>query len=289
MPKVTPLYLYDSYTIPSPDDGALYHYTKFDAFLKILEAMSLRTSSLRNLNDLNEANIDSLDWNNDFLMMYKAHDYVKDQFSIISFSKNYIEGSKVELGSNHPAMWSHYADNSNGVCLVLDKNVLIENNQKLLSGRFFKFENIEYNINCAPKHGIEYKHYEDASDFVHNNYRELFFKKHIDWQYEDEERFLVESPEMYLDINGAIKFVVLGCRLSHDSLKLQRMLQLIISPNSKCYRYFNFHSFAEITTSVFGYLTVDAAYKIRDELTDMSRSNDEAKAYLEWHKNYFNS
>lgn len=81
----TPLYLYGNSELPSPDDGAMFHYTKFERFLKILETMTLRSSPLSKMNDLNEANIDSLDWNTDFLMMVKAYRYVKEQCSVISF------------------------------------------------------------------------------------------------------------------------------------------------------------------------------------------------------------
>lgn len=44
------------------------------------------------MNDLNEANIDSLNRNQDFMLMIKAKKYVKEQCSIISFSRNYIVG-----------------------------------------------------------------------------------------------------------------------------------------------------------------------------------------------------
>ena len=277
--------MYGSYAIPTPDDGALYHYTRFENLLKILDSMTLRTSSLRNLNDLNEACIDGLDWNSDFALMYEVHDYIKDQFSIISFSKNYTLNGLCEEGSNHPAMWSHYADDSNGACIVLDKDAFIENNRTWLDGLFHKLEKVDYFIHNAPRHGIEYKQYSDASDFAQRNYRELFYKKHVDWQYEEEERFLVESPVLYLDIMGSIKHIVLGGRLSHDSAKLQEMLQLIITPGNKCYRYFDEHSFAEMVSSDYGYLTADAAYVIRRELNSMACSNDLARRYIEWQQN----
>lgn len=65
----TPLYLYGNTELPSPNDGAMFHYTKFESFLKILETMTLRSSCRGEMNDLNEANIDSLDWNTDYLMV----------------------------------------------------------------------------------------------------------------------------------------------------------------------------------------------------------------------------
>ena len=132
-----PTYLYGSYELQSPNDGALFHYTKLESFLKIIGTMTLRSSPLCKMNDLNEANIDSLDWDTDFLMMIQAQKYVKEQCSIISFTKNYMTGPICEEGSNHPALWAHYAEDSNGVCIVLDKEELLEINKMQLSKLFY--------------------------------------------------------------------------------------------------------------------------------------------------------
>lgn len=280
----TPLYLYGNTELPSPDDGALFHYTKFESFLKIIETMTLRSSPLCKMNDLNEASIDSLDWNRDFMLMIKAEKYVKEQCSIISFSKNYMTGPVCEEGSNHPAMWAHYSEDSNGVCIVLDKDALLEANKKQLSQLFFKMEPIRYGLQNAPKQGIEYDYYNGVSDFVQRNYRELFYKKHIDWSYEDEVRFFVESPEIYLNIEGAIKYIVLGGRLRFDEARLERLIEQMITPGKKGYRYFNMHSFAEMMPTINGYLTVDGAPTIYMQLQKMAKQMVLAKEYLEWHK-----
>lgn len=103
-----PLYLYGSYEMQSPEDGALFHYTKFESFLKIIETMTLRSSPLCRMNDLNEANLNSLDWNSDFMLMFKAEKYVKEQCSVICFTGNYMTGPICEESSNHPALWAHY-------------------------------------------------------------------------------------------------------------------------------------------------------------------------------------
>lgn len=51
-----------------------------------------------------------------------------------------MTGPVCEEGSNHPAMWAHYAQDSNGVCIVLDKNALLEKNENALSKVFYRFE-----------------------------------------------------------------------------------------------------------------------------------------------------
>ena len=283
----TPLYLYGNSDSPSPNDGALFHYTTLRGFLKILEKMTLRSSPLCKMNDLNEANIDSLDWGQDFLLMLEAEQYVKNQCSIISFSKNYMTGTICVEGSNHPAMWAHYADDSNGVCIVLDKNSLIENNKKLLANLFYRMESVSYDLLCAPRDGIIEEAYANVSDFVRRNYRELFFKKHLDWAYEDEIRFFVEAPELYLNIMGAIKYIVLGGRLKDNDQLLSQIIEQIITPGTKSYRYFNLHSFAHMTPTINGYLTVDASPIVFLLLKKMAQKSSLAKSYLDWHEANF--
>lgn len=278
-----PIYLYGNTELPSQNDGALFHYTKFENFLKIIETMTLRSSPLCKMNDLNEANIHSLDWNTDFLMMYNAQEYVKENCSVISFLKNYMTGPICEEGTNHPAMWAHYAENSNGVCIVIDKDIFLNLNRELLMKFFYKIEPVHYSLHCAPDDIIVEGHYESVSEFVQKNYRELFFKKHKDWSYEDEERLFIESPEVYLNIKGAIKYIVLGGRVKNDEKQIRRIVEQMITPGTKTYHYFNMHSFAEMIPTVNGYLTVDASHVIYMQLQKMSNMSHLAKDYLEWH------
>ena len=50
-----PLYLSGITELPEVDDGALFHYTKFDSFIEIIKSMTLKSSPLSKMNDLNEA------------------------------------------------------------------------------------------------------------------------------------------------------------------------------------------------------------------------------------------
>lgn len=282
-----PVYLYGSYEMQSPKDGALFHYTKFESFLKIVETMTLRSTPLCKMNDLNEANLDSLDWNADFMMMFKAEKYVKENCSVICFTKNYMTGQICEEGSNHPALWAHYADDSNGVCMVLDKESLLEINKKKLSKLFYKFGSVDYNIHCAPNEKIMERSYKDVQDFVRTNYKELFFKKHTDWKYEREERFFVETPEVYLNIKGAIKYIILGGRLKNNEESLHKIIKQMITPGTLSYKYFHLHSFAEMLPAINGYLTVDAAPVIDLEVQSMVKDSALAADWIKWYdENY---
>lgn len=268
--------------IKSPRDGSLYHYTRFDSFMKIIETMTLRSSPLCKMNDLNEANLDNLDWSEDFLRMIDAERYVKEKCSVISFTKNYRTGPIYQLGSNHPSMWAHYAEDSNGVCLVLDKHLLHELNRKALRRIFHKTEKVKYRHLCSPEDGVMQHLGTNSSEFVQKNYKELFFIKHLDWRSEQEVRFFAESPEVFLNIKGAIKYIILGERLSKDRERLIRIINQIISPDTQSYHYLIPQSFAEMRPSPYGYFMGQADYCIERVMGQMLNMT---KDYLEWVRN----
>lgn len=58
-----PMYLYHTAELPKKGDGTLFHFTKVESFFKILEDLTLVSSSFRNLNDLNEGNIHNMNMN----------------------------------------------------------------------------------------------------------------------------------------------------------------------------------------------------------------------------------
>ena len=122
----------------------MFHYTSLKSFKKILEDMTLLPSSFEKVNDMNEGNMHNMCLNHIFMVMYEADKYITKHCHILCFAQNYdLHGYSVE-GTNHPAMWVHYADDSNGVCIVIDKDAFIEKNKDVLSAHFHKFEDVEY-------------------------------------------------------------------------------------------------------------------------------------------------
>ena len=49
-----PMYLYHHEELPQRGDGTLFHFTKFESFLKILDDLTLLPSSFGKLNDMNK-------------------------------------------------------------------------------------------------------------------------------------------------------------------------------------------------------------------------------------------
>ena len=267
-----PIYLYHHEELPYRGDGALFHFTKFESFLKILEDMTLLPSSFGNLNDMNEGNVNNMNMNNNFLVMYNAEKYIKDRCRILSFSQNYDIGGFGQEGTNHPAMWAHYAENSNGVCIVLDKDAFVKKNKEVLGKHFYKFEDIVYDIFNTPNDEvINYKE-NTPEEFIMNNWKALFFMKHKDWENEDEHRLFIMDYNGKLSIDGCIKYIVLGRKVFLDASRIKLIMDMVVDPKFICYHKFIPHSFATMCYNYHGYSTMEIAYKIemivRENLLD---------------------
>ena len=267
-----PIYLYHHEELPYRGDGALFHFTKFESFLKILEDMTLLPSSFGNLNDMNEGNVNNMNMNNNFLVMYNAEKYIKDRCRILSFSQNYDIGGFGQEGTNHPAMWAHYAENSNGVCIVLDKDAFVKKNKEVLGKHFYKFEDIVYDIFNTPNDEVINYKANTPEEFIMNNWKALFFMKHKDWENEDEHRLFIMDYNGKLSIDGCIKYIVLGRKVFLDASRIKLIMDMVVDPKLICYHKFIPHSFATMCYNYHGYSTMEIAYKIemivRENLLD---------------------
>lgn len=267
-----PIYLYHHEELPYRGDGALFHFTKFESFLKILEDMTLLPSSFGNLNDMNEGNVNNMNMNNNFLVMYNAEKYIKDRCRILSFSQNYDIGGFGQEGTNHPAMWAHYAENSNGVCIVLDKDAFVKKNKEVLGKHFYKFEDIVYDIFNTPNDEVINYKANTPEEFIMNNWKALFFMKHKDWENEDEHRLFIMDYNGKLSIDGCIKYIVLGRKVFLDASRIKLIMDMVVDPKFICYHKFIPHSFATMCYNYHGYSAMEIAYKIemivRENLLD---------------------
>lgn len=275
-----PRYLYHNAELPARGDDALFHYTKYESFMKILEDLTLLPSSFGNLNDLNEGNVNNMNMNENFMVMYEAEKYINDQCYLLCFSQNYdIQGIGQE-GTNHPAMWGHYAENSNGVCIVIDKEAFVQNNSGILSSHFYRFEDVEYNLFNTPNDDVINYKAKTAQEFIKNNYKPLFFLKHKDWENEDEHRLFIMDYDGKLSIDGCIKYIVLGHRLFLDDSKIKAVLDRVVDPDSACYHKFVPHSFATSCYGPDGYFTHEIAFKI----VQIVKANLSDPRYMEYER-----
>lgn len=278
-----PEYLYYCEEFPQRGDGALFHFTRFDALIKILDDLTLLPSTFRNLNDMNEGNINNMNMDKNFMVMYDAEKYIKEHCQLLSFSQNYAIHGIEQEGSNHPAMWAHYADNSNGVCIVIDKDAFIKKNQSIFKTHFCKFEDVTYSIFNTPSDKEINYNATTAEDFIMNNWKTLFFLKHKDWEHEDEHRLFIMDYDGKLSIDGCIKYIVLGREifLDNSNNKIKEILDKVVNPSSVCYHKFIPHSFATTCYDIKGYSTFEIAFKIL-EVVKQNISEELYADYSRW-------
>lgn len=194
----------------------LYHFTTFEAAVKILATNELRFSKTNNANDILESNrliffnlkaFENKDFDSENIynevMKYRQISLTHDDFKCIPHKYGFCINP----------MWGHYADSGNGVCIVLNKEKLLT---KLSKHNYF-FDKIEYvdnydntlNINSNNNSCI----IENVKEFIANNWHETFFKKTTDWQYEQEFRIVKRANSANngnLDIKGCIDCVIIN-------------------------------------------------------------------------------
>lgn len=275
-----PMYLYHNTEIPKRGDGALFHFTSFKSFLKILNDLTLKPSSFDKLNDLNEGNIGNMNMDENFMVMYGADKYIKKKCHLLCFTQNYNIHGICQEGTNHPAMWAHYADNSNGVCIVIDKKAFIKKNKPILNSHFNKFKNVKYSYFNTPNDNYINKRAKTAQDFIKNNWEALFFLKHKDWEKEDEHRLFIMDFHGKLSIEGCIKYIVLGWNLYSDEKRVKKIMDRIVEPNSGCFQKLIPHSFATTNYNNSGYVT----FEIPGHIVNIIRKNLSDERYANYRK-----
>lgn len=265
---------------PTSINGTLYHFTSAESLFKILEDMTLKPSRIQNLNDLNEGSL--YRFISDFFYdKVKVEDYINQYCSLICFSKNY-EGFPgiVFRGTNHPAMWAHYAKNSTGACIVLDEEKFIERNKEYLQTIFYKLEDVSYDgylLHTKDKVRID----KDCGikRLVEEYYKSIFFHKHEDWKMEDERRLLMIGNEQKLHIDGCIKRISLGNKFVKDKDLMLKLVNYMISREYSCFKQIHPRSFSECINDQTGYVEMEICHLLYDILNDIKTRST---AILEW-------
>lgn len=254
-----PLYFYAMQKFTEGSKRLIYHYTSAGNFFCILNSMSLKLSDFSNSDDLNEANIANVDRISNVMTMNSLEKFIKSRCSYLSF----VRGGDFEFGelegTNHPRMWSQYANKGFGVCLAIDEDRFFDINKKSLSSNFYKFENVQYENKNGASVMIDVPYIEGNDEsLIKRYYRELFFKKHLDWKGENEKRlFGIDLPK-YLSIYEALEFICLGPNFMKDDTSMTKLLDYITNPSLKYKDYLVPQSFASITPYDYGYFADDS-------------------------------
>lgn len=212
----------------------LYHFTsKETALEKILESGKLRLNKFGMTNDPRESKYWLFNYKfsyDDFGKTFKdrndfLNDQLKNHINVICFS---IDDPNSDLDHNnrngymHSRTWAQYASNHNGICLLFDKNKLVNSVIEKYSSLYIVWnDSVKYNnrteldkpdyltiqTNTITKQSL--------SEHIIKSKNELFFEKRKEWADENEYRIIIYTPELiedhlYFDISDSIIGIIVG-------------------------------------------------------------------------------
>lgn len=163
----------------------LYHYTKFDTAIKILESHSLRFGRLHNMNDIHENDkLSYVDTTGTLINSFPsdlldAIDCEMAKYRQISLTAD--DDKQDKLGFDLHQMWGLYADKGQGVCLVFNKDMLCKQIDDAVLHKIVSYDT-----------SVESFYIANSNDFqsIQRNIQEqaemLFFHKRKEWEHEQE-------------------------------------------------------------------------------------------------------
>lgn len=206
----------------------LYHYTTFTNFCSIWIQQKLKFSEWTNCNDIYERDKiyklsqHSSEYNGKKCPIERFKQFKSNVFEEVEQYKqiSFCVDSKDCAGYASPMMWGHYARDyqRSGVCLEIDSS-------KINFPKGIYQKKVSYNRNLKPTHiiGVNAELEDAAQTFVIKNKKNLFFRKHWHWKYENEYR-LVSKKCPALDISGAISNIYV---LGEDIITLQSIRDIV--------------------------------------------------------------
>lgn len=156
----------------------LFHYTSFNSAIKIIESGKLLYSKLSKLNDPLESHRSIYYYDSSKIEIIQNE---ISKYHQIGLTKDTVRRRGFDIN----AMWGHYADKGNGVCLVFDKNQL----EGQLKKNYVFHKEIQYSYDNSIT--VE----EDVSKYFKEHIDDIFFKKTESWSYEQEYRIIKKIKE----------------------------------------------------------------------------------------------
>lgn len=173
----------------------LYHYTSFNNAIKIIINNTLLFGKLRDLNDINELYRPlSFYYHPHYSNSNNSDDYKKMEDDFYKYQQiSLTEDKNNRLGFDIPAMWGHYGQHGNGICLVFSKKHLTSCLNYEKKRRHIVFDKVKYTKEYSPV--VTYRTDADKKPIPFNKREEkdFFFHKTKDWSYEQEFRVIIKS------------------------------------------------------------------------------------------------
>ena len=207
----------------------LYHYTKFDTAIKILESHSLRFGRLNYMNDIHEN--DKLSYvdttrtpiNSFPSDVLDAIDCEMAKYRQISLTAD--DDKQEKLGFDLHQMWGVYADKGQGVCLVFDKDMLCKQIDDAVLHKI-----VSYDTSVESFYIEKSNDSQDIQRNIQEHAEMLFFHKRKEWEHEQEYRFIKRcsslNKEEYLYYGKALKYIILNSVIEDaDVNKFKKMVK----------------------------------------------------------------
>ncbi|WP_417683206.1 DUF2971 domain-containing protein [Pseudidiomarina aquimaris] len=219
------------------------HYTTFEVAENIIKSKQIWLSGIDRVNDPREYS----DWNlvarldqggiydhevgepireelNKLKKFCKISCFSEDSDSEFDKSppQRYVHLGCIGRCYANPVLWHHYADKHKGVCLVFDKQLLIDNLSNSAGTLPWRADSVEYARGKFARDlfSTEFNYdFHQANDesyperFINERSKDLFFRKHLPWQAENEFRLFLysrcEGP-FRLTFGSALKKIVVS-------------------------------------------------------------------------------
>lgn len=214
----------------------LYHYTKFDTAIKILESHSLRFGRLHNMNDIHENDkLSYVDTTETLINSFPsdlldAIDCEMAKYRQISLTAD--DDKQDKLGFDLHQMWGLYADKGQGVCLVFNKDMLCKQIDDAVLHKIVSYDT-----------SVESFYIANPNDFqsIQRNIQEqaemLFFHKRKEWEHEQEYRFIKRctnlNKEEYLYYGKALKYIILNSAIEDADINIFKKKVKDLNTHSK--------------------------------------------------------
>lgn len=195
----------------------LYHYTKLESALKIIDSQLFKFGHRENQNDPFENLFKRYSYPKSSDMNTTVRDYIRE-LSIYANTKISIGcfGAESDEKDNYkPTMWAHYAENHKGVCFVFDMELLMSEVKKVKIETIIKC--INYHISLlVDEEEIEKNINTHFDKFLRKYNDNLLFAKQIDWSVENEIRIVAFDESFEIPICECLNNIYIGPEMCNE-------------------------------------------------------------------------
>lgn len=204
------------FTMQYDDGNHLFHYTTFEAAIKIVTSNKLKFGHFRNMNDVAESLRQVYLQDSDSLELMKAAEAELDRYQLLCFTKDDFKNR----GCMNDALWGYYSEKGNGVCLVFNKQKIVSRfKQEFKRDRFCT--SVQYKKEFGNLIFLNGRTEAELYASIKQSYRNIFFEKDaLYWSHEKEYRMLAKSEQdLWLDFGDSLEAVILSRPANLESFR----------------------------------------------------------------------